>query len=163
VAHIFIGIGSNFNRDNNIIASINILKKTFGKVTVSHVYESEAVGFKGKNFYNLVAEFHCDLTIDALINKLKEIELHLGRSRKKTDQVVTAIDLDLLLYDQVVDTAYNIPRAEITKNAFVLKPLAELAKNRQHPVLATSYQELWLTYPAHKQKLKEIVLSTSPQ
>lgn len=159
MAHIFVGIGSNFNREENIIASIALLKKAFGTLKLSNVFESEAIGFNGKNFYNLVVAFHSDLSIEVLINKLKQIELSLGRHKKKTMVQVTIIDLDLLLYGQIIDKAHNIPRAEITKNAFVLKPLTEIAHNLKHPILGVSYEDLWLKYPLGKQNLRKVALA----
>jgi len=62
----------------------------------------------------------------------------------------------LLLYDDHVEPRLNIPRAEITKNAFVLKPLAEIAPDRVHPILNKTYLQLWNEYPKKSQKLWQI-------
>jgi len=100
---IFIGIGSSLNRQENIQLSVLHLKKVFGEVKCSSVFESEAVGFKGDNFYNLVAEFYSDLSVEPLIRALKKIEVSLGRHKKIFKDELTTIDLDLLLYDQLID------------------------------------------------------------
>ncbi len=37
----------------------------------------------------------------------------------------------------------EIPRSEITRYAFVLEPLAEIAAHLKHPILFQSYEQLW--------------------
>ena len=156
MAQIFIGIGSSLDRQKSIKLGVTSLKAIFGEIRLSNVYESESVGFEGKNFYNLVAEFHSELPIKQVIQKLKAIEVQLGRPEKTIKFAPRALDLDILLYDQVIDKELNIPRSEITENAFVLQPLAELAPNLSHPVLKVDYQTLWQQYPTNKQKLWQI-------
>lgn len=158
MAQVFIGIGSSINREENILQGIRLLKEYFGEITLSSVFESEAVGFQGGNFYNLVAELHSELVIEELIYILKKIEVQLGRPEKAIKYAPRTLDLDLLLYDQKIDTTRDIPRAEILENAFVLQPLAELAPNLLHPIIALSYHELWTQYPSDKQKLWKIAL-----
>ena len=51
---IFVGIGSNIDREKNIKSCIEILKDLYGNILISPVYETEAMGFNGPNFYNLV-------------------------------------------------------------------------------------------------------------
>ena len=159
MAQVFIGIGSSINKLESITAGIASLKAEFGELRISTLYESEAVGFAGGNFYNLVVELKTDLTTQALISKLKAIEIQHGRAEKTIKFAPRTLDLDLLLYDQQVDGNINLPRAEITKNAFVLKPLAELAPRLKHPVLHETYQTLWANYPPKKQKLWKIEYS----
>ena len=158
MAEVFIGIGSSINRLRNIQSGLSFLKDTFGKLVISTVYESEAVGFTGGNFYNLVVGFNTTLAITELIAQLKSIELAHGRPLKTVKFAPRTLDLDLLLYDQYVDADLNLPRAEIIKNAFVLKPLAELAGQLKHPLLDETYQSLWDNYPQHSQKLWKIVI-----
>jgi 2-amino-4-hydroxy-6-hydroxymethyldihydropteridine diphosphokinase len=158
VAQVFIGIGSSINRQENIEQGIHLLRQHFQGIMFSSVFESEAVGFSGGNFYNLVAEFNSELLVEDVISILKKIEIQLGRPEKTIKFAPRTLDLDLLLYDQVIDPERDIPRAEIVKNAFVLQPLAELAPNVLHPILRVSYQALWSQYPANKQKLWKIAL-----
>ena len=156
MAQVFIGMGSSFNRLESINAGISSLKKEFGNLNVSTLYESEAVGFVGENFYNLVVELYTTLTVPALISRLKAIEVEHGKAVNAVKFAPRTLDLDLLLYDQLIDKKYNLPRAEITKNAFVLKPLAELAAHLKHPILDDTYQLLWQNYPQQNQKLWKI-------
>lgn len=156
MAQVFIGIGSSINRLENIQLGIASLKTVFGKLNISALYESEAVGFAGGNFYNLVVELNTDLNAHAVIAQLKAIEIQHGRPVNARKFAPRTLDLDLLLYEQQIDENINLPRAEITKNAFVLKPLAELAPQLKHPVLHETYQILWGRYPKEKQKLWKI-------
>ena len=156
MAQVFIGMGSSINRLESINACITSLKMEFGELRISPLYESEAVGFAGENFYNLVVELKTELTIHELITKLKMIEIQHGRAANAIKFAPRTLDLDLLLYDQLIDKNINLPRAEITENAFVLKPLAELAPCLKHPVLDETYQTLWANYPKEKQKLWKI-------
>lgn len=156
MAQIFIGIGSSIDKLESIRNGIACLKAEFGELTISPIYESEAVGFSGGNFYNLVVELQTALSVDILIGKLKSIEIQQGRAEKVTKFAPRTLDLDLLLYDQYIDEKRNVPRSEITENAFVLKPLAELAGHLKHPILQITYQTLWDNYPKEKQKLWKI-------
>ena len=156
MAQIFVGIGSSINRQENVFLGIQALKKTFGKLMISPVYESEAVGFKGCNFYNLVVGFNSTLTAQDIIKKLKHIEIQQGRPEKTIKFAPRTLDLDLLLHDQQIDPEIDLPRAEILTNAFVLQPLSEIAPNLKHPILNQSYQALWRQFPKAKQKLWEV-------
>ena len=75
MAQVFIGMGSNIKKLKSIRAGIASLKEEFAELRISTIYESEAVGFIGENFYNLVVELKTDLTVDALISRLKAIEI----------------------------------------------------------------------------------------
>ena len=161
MADIFIGIGSSIDKESYIQKGVCSLQKCFGEIKLSNVFESEAVGFTGGNFYNLVAQLKSELSAEQVIAKLKMIEVQLGRPEKAIKFAPRTLDLDILLYDQLVDKNLNIPRAEIIENAFVLQPLAELAPQLLHPLLNERYENLWQQYPANKQKLWKIEVSFS--
>lgn len=156
MAHIFVGVGSSINRNENIHLAINTLRNTFTDLIVSPIYESEAVGFDGCNFYNLVVAFHSDLSAQEIIKQLKQIEVQQGRPEKAIKFAPRTIDLDLLLHDQSIDASIDLPRAEILTNAFVLQPLNDIAPNLLHPIANASYQQLWEAFPKQTQKLWKI-------
>ncbi len=54
-AQVFLSLGSNIDREHNIRSGLDALIHAFGPLAISPVYESEAVGFDGDAFYNLVA------------------------------------------------------------------------------------------------------------
>ncbi|GLS90867.1 2-amino-4-hydroxy-6-hydroxymethyldihydropteridine diphosphokinase [Psychromonas marina] len=156
MAQVFIGVGSSINRQQNIRLGIQALQIEFGDLTLSPIYESEAVGFKGGNFYNLVACFESPLAAQAIIKKLKAIEIQQGRPEKAIKYAPRTLDLDLLLHDQMIDLTIDLPRAEILTNAFVLQPLAEIAPQLKHPIMNESYKVLWENFPKSQQKLWQI-------
>lgn len=160
MTQIFLGLGSNLDREKNIRAGLLALKTIFGDLTLSSVYESESVGFKGSNFYNLVVSVQTDLTIAELSEALKKIENENGRLRTGPKYSPRTLDIDILTYGDFVgvEAGVELPRAEITENAFVLLPLAELAPYELHPCLKKSYADLWASYDQNAQVLWKINL-----
>lgn len=155
---IYISLGSNIEREKNTRAGIEALRKRFGELTLSSVYESEAVGFEGDAFYNMVIA--CDVTEDvfAANQALREIEDANGRERSGPRFSSRTLDLDLLLYDDLVldERGLRLPREEILHNAFVLWPLAEVAPELVHPEMGKSYADLWQAFDKSKENLKPI-------
>ena len=153
MARIYISIGSNTQRDYHIRCAVKALQQQFGALQLSSVYESEAVGFVGAPFYNLVAAADTLLSVAQCISVFKQIEDDFGRDRSAAKFSGRTLDLDLLTYDDVIcQQPVELPRAEITENAFVLWPLAELAPEAIHPLSGQSYAALWQQYPK-QQKL----------
>ena len=154
MSQIYISIGSNINRNHYINTSLNALEQVFGEIIISSIYESEAVGFEGENFYNLVAGAKTDMPMSQVVEILKKIEDDNGRVRGGERFSARTLDLDLLTYDDLItDSPAQIPRDEITKNAFVLWPLAEIAPQELLPGTDTTYSQLWDNYDQNKQKL----------
>lgn len=160
VAQVFIGVGSNVDRENNVRAGIRALYEQFVNVVTSTIYETRAVGFAGDNFYNMVVSMETELAPAQLQRKLHEIEDQFGRKRGGPRYVSRTLDLDLLLYDDLIfdEDGLQIPREDVTKFAFVLRPLSELAGELRHPVLAESYADLWLAFEQSDQELWPVTL-----
>lgn len=141
----YVSIGSNIDREKHIPASLKALSSHFGALTLSSIYETEAVGFSGDPFYNLVVGFDSDQDIKTIMDILRQIELDNGRNRECKKFSARTLDLDLLLYgDAIIDEdRFQIPRHEIEKYAFVLEPLAEIAGHLRHPVSGIRYALMW--------------------
>ncbi|MCT6698850.1 2-amino-4-hydroxy-6-hydroxymethyldihydropteridine diphosphokinase [Rheinheimera sp. 4Y26] len=147
MAQIYISVGTNHNREHHIRMAVQELQQFFTSLQLSSVYESEAVGFKGDAFYNMVVGAQTSLSVADCVAVFKAIEDRHGRVRGGEKFCGRTLDLDLLTYDQVIcQQPVELPRGEITENAFVLWPLAEIAPTVLHPVLAVSYQQLWQQY-----------------
>ena len=155
---VYISIGSNIERDKNILASLQALEQQFGKLTISSIYESEPVGFTGDTFYNLVVGFNSELEVKDVAKQLRQIELDNGRTRDCQKFSARTLDLDLLLYDDLIlnDGRLQIPRDEIEHYAFVLEPLAEIAPTLKHPISHLSYAELWEKFDKTNLKQKRV-------
>ena len=155
MAKIYISIGSNIDAANNIRLAIHALQDHYGKLILSSVYESEAVGFNGDNFLNLVAAVKTDEDVYTVAARLRTIEDKNGRDRSGPKFSSRTVDLDLLLYDDLILQKENldIPRDEITKNAFVLLPLDEIASQLIHPITGKTMCEHWHDFDKESQKL----------
>ena len=78
-----LSLGSNIDAPRNIRSALNSLTQRFGPLRLSSVYESEAVGFKGDNFLNLVAVTNTDLSLIVVQEYLKYLEISQGRDRQQ--------------------------------------------------------------------------------
>ena len=152
---VFIGIGSNIDRENNIRGAVRELNAHYGALTLSPVYESQAVGFKGENFYNLVAGFDTEESVERIKETLAHIESRLGRSRGENRFSARTLDLDLLLYGDRVrhDSQVELPHPDIQRYAFVLRPLADMAPELKHPETGLSCAEMWRRFGSGKSEI----------
>jgi 2-amino-4-hydroxy-6-hydroxymethyldihydropteridine diphosphokinase len=155
---VFLDIGSNINRRENIQTCVDQLCRDFPGITFSKAYESQALGFDGDPFINLSARIETGLSFEELKTYLKNIENKHARIRDKTKFISRTLDVDILLYgDSVLHPKYDIPRAEIVKFPFVLFPLAQLAPDVIHPQEKQSISELANSSKLDKNTLIEIV------
>ena len=155
MARVYISLGSNIEREPNIRAAVQALRDRFGTLTLSSVYENQPIGFEGENFYNLVAAFDTDESPEAVTAILHDVERRLGRERGPSRFTSRTIDLDLLLYGNLVrhDAELRIPRPEIAEYACVLRPLAELAPEAPHPRTRETFAALWARFDQTAQPL----------
>jgi 2-amino-4-hydroxy-6-hydroxymethyldihydropteridine diphosphokinase len=152
---IYLSLGSNVERHKHIAAALDALALHFGELIISPVYESKSIGFDGRNFFNLVVGANTSLSIAELSELLKKIEDDNGRKRNGPKFSPRTLDIDILTYGDFVgvDSGIELPRAEITKNAFVLLPLAMIAPQVKHPQLQQTYADLWQGYDQQSQLL----------
>ena len=145
---VYVSIGSNVDRKKNICSCLDELSDVFGELKVSTIYENKAVGFDGENFYNLVVMFDTQLDVRELTPIFREIESRHGRIRGGEKFSSRTLDVDLLLYGDLILKADNldVPRDEIIRYAFVLRPLSEIAPDFIHPELGKTISELWTSF-----------------
>lgn len=148
MSRVYISIGSNIERYRHVTAALNALEAWFGELVISPVYESESVGFEGSDFLNLVVGIETDLTVGELSRRFKQLEADNGRTGSAPKFSPRTLDLDILTYDDATGAVdgIDLPRAEILKNAFVLRPLADIAGDERHPVCGQPYRQLWQSY-----------------
>lgn len=154
---VYVSIGSNIERRMHVASALQLLAHEFGTLVQSPVYESAAVGFESAPFYNLVVGFETDMDPGAVQQRLHAIEDRNGRDRGAGLGART-LDLDILLYDdRVMDQdGVVLPRDDITRYAFVLRPLAEIAGSWRHPVSGKRFDELWAGFHDTSQVLKRV-------
>ena len=161
MARTYLSVGSNVDSQKNIVSSIAELKRNFGALICSKVYESKAVGFDGDNFLNLVVGFDTELSVGELSGLLKTIEVNHGRKKGQAKFSARTFDLDILTYDDLCGEidGVELPRGEILSYAFVLLPLADLAADELHVSTRQSYAVLWEQFSGDKQGLWPIDIS----
>ena len=161
VVQVFLGIGSNIERERYITAGLDALQAMFGELALSPVYDSAAVGFSGEPFLNLVAEVCTGLPLATLAGRLRHIETEFGRPAHASRFSARQLDIDILTYGDVVGCidGVRLPREEILENAFVLCPLAELAPDALHPATKRSYACLWRDYDCTLQPITRVDFS----
>lgn len=161
MATVFLGIGSNVGANRNIRLAIEWLQKQFIDAAFSPVYQSPAVGFDGEDFLNLTARVQTHIQPLALKQLLNDFEDHHGRKRHVPKFSDRTVDIDILLYDDLVidEPGLKLPRPEITHFAHVLKPLADLAPDILHPGNGLSIAALWEAFPKKDLQLSALELS----
>ncbi len=148
MSRVFIGIGSNEgDRLQAISDAVKILGATEGirVVQMATIIETEPVGGPPQGPYlNTVVEVDASLSPPALFAALKAIERRLGRSPSGERWGPRPMDLDLLLYDDLVLTSVDleIPHPRLHERRFVLEPLTQLAPDLIHPRLKRTTTEL---------------------
>jgi 2-amino-4-hydroxy-6-hydroxymethyldihydropteridine diphosphokinase len=154
----WLGLGSNVNADVHITAAIDELRGQFAIIAFSRSYSSTAVGFDGDDFINLVARVETDMSPLELRQYLRKLEDRYGRKRNVPKFSDRSLDIDILLYDDLVllSPLLEIPRAEIVKFAHVLKPLAELDPDLIHPSERRSMAEIWSSSGLSDNSLKAL-------
>jgi 2-amino-4-hydroxy-6-hydroxymethyldihydropteridine diphosphokinase len=101
-------------------------------------------------YLNCVVALETTLAPRALLSEMQTIEIGLGRTRPPGTPeaqrfAARTLDIDILFYgDQVVSVEddLQIPHLLLAERAFVLRPLADLAPELEHPALYRSVREL---------------------
>lgn len=156
--HIYVSIGSNIDREANLRLAIAALHRRFGHLIISPIYESEAVGFAGAPFYNGVIGWQTDTDALALNAELRAIENTHGRQRGEAKFCSRSLDLDLLMWGDAVMQRHDLilPRPEILEQAYVLRPLADIAGEVCHPLDGRTLRELWLRLRPSAQSMRTV-------
>ena len=132
MARAYVGLGANLgDREAAIRRALELVAAEPGieVVAVSHLRETAPVGLLDQpRFLNGAAAIETSLSPLALLKRLLAVERALGRTRDGPRFGPRAIDLDLLLYDdvQLDEPGLTVPHPRVHERAFALEPLAEL-------------------------------------
>lgn len=142
---VYLGLGSNVDARNKLAAGVAALRARFGNAECSPVYQSEAVGFEGEDFFNACCRIRTDMQPEALKAWLTDLEDRHGRKRGLPKFSDRTLDIDILLFGDRTGRFGKLvlPRGEILKYAHVLKPLADLAPDLAHPETGKTFAEHW--------------------
>jgi 2-amino-4-hydroxy-6-hydroxymethyldihydropteridine diphosphokinase len=134
----YISIGSNIDKEANIISCLIKLRTLCTVKDVSSVYETNPVGKKDQeSFLNAALIIETPLSPEALKSTvLDTVEKALGRKRTEDKNAPRTIDLDLSLFNEWAFSLgkRKIPDPEILQYPHIAIPLAEIAPDYIHPV-----------------------------
>lgn len=143
MTQVFLSLGTNMgDREAYLKAALEALSDLPQSqlVAVSAIYETAAWGLTDQaDFLNLVCQLETDLSAETLLLACQQIEADLDRVRLVRWGPRT-IDIDILLYGEAYlqTEQLTVPHPYLTQRAFVLVPLAELAKDLVIPGTGSS-------------------------
>ena len=121
----YLSLGSNINPELNLDLAIASLSKILTKTKCSSIYKTQAEGFDGDDFLNLIFCGISSLSFESLNQKLKDIENSSGRDRNSPKFSSRTLDIDIVL--QLSDDEEILFESdEIAKYRFVSEPLEEI-------------------------------------
>lgn len=149
-------LGSN---DENAAAIINkavaVINTAVGEVVkLSEEYRSEAYGFSSeREFINRAVEITTKYDAHEVLRRINCIEALLGRDRDEELKVreergeryaSRPIDIDIIFYgDQTFDDSrLVIPYHFLDEREYALRPVVEIAPEREHPALEHTPREM---------------------
>ncbi len=155
---VYVAAGSNIEPERYLAMGVRELERQFPGVRFSPWYRNRAVGFEGEDFINFVAGFPTALGVIEVLQALRAIEALCGRPRPAPRWAPRSMDLDVLLYDDLVcqEPHLTLPRPDLLKRAYMLGPLAMLAPDLVHPTAKLSMGELWRRFDRAAHPLAEV-------
>ncbi|MGE3103762.1 MAG: 2-amino-4-hydroxy-6-hydroxymethyldihydropteridine diphosphokinase [Lysobacterales bacterium] len=146
---VYLSLGSNIDPEMHLAGAIAALRHRFGELQQSPVYRNPAVGYAGADFLNLAVAIDCELSPDALAAWLHALESAHGRRRDLPRFSDRPLDIDIVLFGNRQFRGpgnLQVPRPELGQ-AFVLKPLADLAPDLTPVGSTVTLAALWARHP----------------
>ena len=160
MATVYLGLGSNVEPQQNLRLAVDELRRRYGPLEISKVYQSTPIGFEGSDFLNLVVSLKSDESPADMHTQIESIHDMAGRERGDAKFISRPLDIDLLLYDDLVldESQIRLPRADVLEYSFVLRPMQELAPDLLHPVTGRTMAEHWREFDreGHPLSLSEL-------
>ena len=120
----YLSLGSNINAQANINFALQELEKVLSSTQCSSTHQTEAEGFEGDDFLNLIFAGETELSFEDLNKKLKKIEDDSGRERNVPKFSARTLDIDIVL--QTNEDEILFESDEVSKYSFVSEPLKEI-------------------------------------
>jgi len=157
---VYVSAGSSIEPEHNLRRALELLNEHYAPLRVSPAYRNRAVGFEGEDFINLVVGFTTEESVTCVRERLQAIEARCGRPAGAPKWAARTMDLDILLYGDLVcaDPGYVLPRPDLVKRAYMLKPLVDIAPDLVHPVAHKSMRELWEAFDQGAHELQPVPL-----
>ena len=149
-------LGSNDPEAQSLISkAMEIINIAVGDVLKeSQSFRSEAYGFSSeREFINQAVEIAVDIDAYELLRRINLIEALLGRDREIEAEVKAAkgeayasrpIDIDIIFYGDKTfnDQRLTIPYHFLDEREYALRPVADIAPERRHPILAYTPKQM---------------------
>lgn len=160
MTRVYLSLGSNLGDRLALLRdAVHRLRDTadVSLITASPLYESEPweeepgrAGSEQRWFLNCVVAVDTPLPPRALLERLRAIEDALGRARPSGTPEARrfaprTLDIDILFYgDEVISGPddLHVPHLLLAERAFVLRPLADVAPELEHPTLYVTVRQL---------------------
>lgn len=160
---VFVAAGSNVEPVANLSRALRALEEAYGDLRASRAYRNAAVGFTGDDFINLVVGFRTDEPVQRVREHLQEIEALCGRLPNAPKWAPRSMDLDILIYgDRISDEpGLVLPRPDLARRPYMLRPMAEIEPARVHPTLGRTMRELWEDVDDGSHPMTEVTIPRS--
>ncbi|AXX60905.1 2-amino-4-hydroxy-6-hydroxymethyldihydropteridine diphosphokinase [Vibrio vulnificus] len=143
---VYIGVGSNIEREKHVRAAWQELTLLGEALQASPIYECAAVGFDSHAFFNFVIRLNTSMTLEELASQLRQIELRWGREENAAKYQDRTLDLDIVLFGECISSQKpELPRSDIFKYPFVIQPLYDLQPDLVIPGDGRTVEEIWQT------------------
>jgi 2-amino-4-hydroxy-6-hydroxymethyldihydropteridine diphosphokinase len=160
MARVYVAIGGNVEPERWFPVAARELRRRFPGVEFSSCYRNPAYGFEGADFVNAVAGFDTSRSPELVLADGHEIEALCGRRRDDPKWAPRVMDVDLLLHgDTIAETAaYRLPRPDLLRRCYMLRPLAEIAPELRHPATGRTIVDHWRELAREPHTLERIAL-----
>ena len=138
-----------------LVRAAELLHQRVGRVVAhSDIYLTEAWGFSTDElFANMALELQTTLEPLEVLDLTQAIEQELGRDRVKEQEQKAAsgerycsrtMDIDIMFYDDATmqSERLTLPHPLMQLREFALRPMAQIAAHRQHPLLEKTVEEM---------------------
>ena len=152
-SQVILSLGSNIEpRDFYLDKALQDIESGVGKVKkYSSIIETPSWGYRDAHYLNQCVWIETELTPPAVLRQALAIESDLGRVRTRQGYMSRTVDIDLILFDDLVinfrpnekDEQLSVPHPLFHLRDFVLKPLVEICPDWIHPYYGTSVLELY--------------------
>lgn len=160
MVEVYVAAGSNVEPVKHLCKALAALDAAFGPLSLSPIYRNKAVGFEGADFINLVVGFDTQMPVTRVRERLQDIEASCDRPPGAHKWAPRTMDLDILLYGTLQSAApgLTLPRPDLVRRPYMLKPMADVAPDVRHPTLHKTMRELWDAFDAEGHELSVTTL-----
>jgi len=153
---VFLSIGSNIAPEENLRMACKELAVGYGDLNMSSLYRNKAVGFEGDDFLNMVVGFNTAVAPEQIFARIAQLHKQAGREYQESSFCSRTLDLDILLYGDLVRQHLKLPHQDLDKYGFVLRPMVEVAPELRHPVSGKTMSQLWDGFDAEIHPMQKV-------